>query len=54
MLDDSEAGEALARVCVGKLSGFLEDQDQNRESRFRLVSFLRGRKLSRRDFGSVF
>ncbi|CDZ97964.1 Vacuolar H-ATPase V1 sector, subunit G [Phaffia rhodozyma] len=29
MLDDSEAGEALARVCVGKLSGFLKNKDQN-------------------------
>lgn len=33
MLDSqSEAGDALARVCVEKLSGFLSDEDQNRES----------------------
>jgi AP-3 complex subunit delta-1 len=33
MLDSqSEAGDALARVCVEKLSGFLSDEDQNRKS----------------------
>lgn len=33
MLDSqSEAGDALARVCVEKLSGFLSDEDQNRTS----------------------
>ena len=26
----SEAGDALARVCAEKLSGFLSDEDQNR------------------------
>ena len=27
----TEAGDALARVCVEKLSIFLSDEDQNRE-----------------------
>ena len=32
MLDgQTEAGDALARVCVEKLSGFLTDEDQNRK-----------------------
>ncbi len=32
MLDSqTEAGDALARVCVEKLSAFLTDEDQNRE-----------------------
>ena len=43
MLDDSEAGEALARVCVGKLSGFLEDDDQNRQ--YPSLPLHRGRAL---------
>jgi hypothetical protein len=31
MLGDDEAGEALARVCVGKLGGFLAEKDMNRK-----------------------
>lgn len=38
----SEAGDALARVCVEKLSGFLSDEDQNRESVFDSALGMRG------------
>jgi AP-3 complex subunit delta-1 len=38
MLDDSTAGDALARVCVEKLSGFLVEEDQNRKSSYCLSS----------------
>ena len=45
MLDGgTEAGDALARVCVEKLSGFLSDEDQNRTlvvSRFGLCGGMR-------------
>lgn len=37
MLGDDEAGEALARVCVGKLGGFLGERDMNREPRASLL-----------------